>query len=113
MGERIRLPGGGRPRRDIMHVSDLAAACEAFIDSAIRHGLYNIGGGRANALTLRELVARMEEVTGLEALIDEENPLPDPVPMNYVTDITLADHELGWRPKLPLLEGLKSLFRTP
>lgn len=110
MGERIRLPGGGRPRRDILHVNDLASACEAFTDSAIRHGLYNIGGGRANALTLGELVAKMEEVSGLEALIYEENPLPDPVPMNYVTDITLADHELGWRPKIGLEDGLQTLF---
>ena len=93
-----------------MHVEDLAAACEAFIDSAIRHGLYNIGGGRANALTLRELVAKMEEVSGLEALIDEENPLPEPVPMNYVSDLTLADHELGWRPTIRLEDGLQSLF---
>jgi nucleoside-diphosphate-sugar epimerase len=110
IGERIRLPGGGRPRRDILHVDDLAAACEAFTDSAIRHGLYNIGGGQSTALPLRELVAKMEEVSGLEALIDEDDPLPDPVPMNYVSDITLADHELGWRPTIGIEEGIKTLF---
>lgn len=110
LGERIRLPGGGRPRRDILHVDDLASACEAFTDSAMRHGLYNIGGGPKNALTLRELVAKMEQVSGLEALVDEESPLHDPVPFNYASDITLADHELGWRPRISMEDGLRSLF---
>lgn len=109
-GERLRLPANGAPRRDLLHVRDFAQACEAFIDSVIRHGLYNLGGGAANALTLREIVAKMEEVSGLQALIDEENPLPAPAPMNYVTDLSLITQELDWTPKISLDEGLKSLF---
>jgi nucleoside-diphosphate-sugar epimerase len=109
-GERLRLPGGGGPRRDVLHVDDLASACSAFSESIIRHGLYNLGGGPQNALSLRELVTRMEEVSGLQAVIDEENPLPDPVPMNYVTDLGLISHELGWRPEVGLGHGLKTLF---
>ena len=109
-GERMRLPGGGAPRRDVLHVDDLACACSAFTESIIRHGLYNLGGGPQNALRLRELVTRMEEVSGLQAVIDEDNPLPDPVPMNYVTDLGLISHELGWRPEVGLSDGLKTLF---
>ena len=109
-GERIRLPGGGRPRRDLLHVDDFSAACKAFADSVIRHGLYNLGGGRANALTLNALVSKLEEVSGLQAVVDTDDPLPDPAPMNYVTDISLVERELGWSPKIGLDEGLKSLF---
>jgi len=111
MGERIRLPGGGAPVRDILHVDDFSAACQAFIDSAIRYGLYNLGGGPANAMTLSELVAKLEEVSGLQAVIDAENPLPDPVPKNYVSDISLASHELGWRPEVGMEDGLRTLFQ--
>jgi CDP-paratose 2-epimerase len=110
LGERIRLPGAGRPRRDILHVDDFSAACKAFVDSVIRHGLYNIGGGRANALTLRDLVSKLESVSALQAVVDSENPLPDPVPMNYVTDLSLITRELDWKPKLTLEEGLRTLF---
>lgn len=109
-GVKIRLPGNGTPRRDIMHVDDLSMACRAFIDSVVRHGLYNLGGGSGNAVTLRGLLERMETASGLQALIDDENPLPEPVPMNYVTDLSLVSQELGWSPAIGMDEGLKTLF---
>ncbi len=109
-GERIRLPGKGLPIRDILHVDDLAAACRSFIDSIIRHGTYNIGGGPKNALSLREIVNKMEEVSGLQAVIDDENPLPDPTPYNYVTDLSRIDQELEWAPQIGVEDGLKTLF---
>lgn len=109
-GERLQLTGDGNARRDLLHVDDLSRACSAFSDSIIRHGLYNLGGGAANAVTLRELVAKMEEVSGLQAVIDEENPLSVPVPMHYVSNLKLVSQELGWQPEIKLDEGLKTLF---
>lgn len=109
-GTGLRLPAAGKPKRDLLHVEDLARACRAFAESVIRHGLYNLGGGRANALTLRELLAKMEEAAGLQAVIDEENPLPAPVPMNYVSDLSLITQELDWKPTISLEEGLRTLF---
>lgn len=109
-GEPIRLPGGGLPRRDLLHVDDFSAACKAFTDSVIRHGLYNIGGGHENALSLRELVEKLADLSGLQAVMEEENPLPNPVPVNYVTDLGLIRQELDWAPKIELDEGLRSLF---
>lgn len=109
-GERMRLPGGGRPRRDLLYVDDVAGACEAFADSVIRNGLYNLGGGYANSITINELVKKMEEVSGLQAVIDAENPLPDPVPFNYVSSLERVSHELGWKPSVDLASGLKELF---
>lgn len=109
-GERLRLPANGKPVRDLLHVRDFAKACEAFSDSVIRHGLYNLGGGRENALSLRNLIAKMEEVSGLQAVIDEENPTPAPAPMNYVTDLNLILQELDWKPEINLNEGLKIFF---
>lgn len=109
-GERLRLTGDGGARRDLLHVDDLSRACTAFCDSIIRHGLYNLGGGATNALSLRELVTKMEEVSGLQAVIDEEDPLPPPVPMHYVSDLGLVSQELGWRPEVKLDDGLRTLF---
>ncbi|MGI9054680.1 MAG: NAD-dependent epimerase/dehydratase family protein [Pyrinomonadaceae bacterium] len=110
LGEPLRLPADGTPKRDLLHIEDFSRVCEAFIDSVIRNGLYNLGGGRENALTLRELVAKMEEVSGLQAVIDEENPTPAPSPMNYITDLSLVTQELDWKPEISLNDGLKTLF---
>jgi nucleoside-diphosphate-sugar epimerase len=52
----------------------------------------------------------MEEVSGLQAVIDDEIKLPNPIPMNYVSDISRMDQELGWTPAIMLETGLKSLF---
>jgi nucleoside-diphosphate-sugar epimerase len=108
-GEAIRLPAGGKPRRDILHVDDLSRACEAFVDSVIRNGLYNLGGGPQNAFSLEELIAQMEEISGLQAVIDECS-LPAPVPVNYVSDLSLTSQELGWRPETTVADGLRTLF---
>jgi nucleoside-diphosphate-sugar epimerase len=109
-GEPIYLAARGKPRRDLLHVDDLSAACKAFIDSVIRHGLYNLGGGPANALTLTQIVAKLEELSGLQAVIADDQILPDPVPMNYVTDLRLIERELDWSPSVSLDDGLKSLL---
>src|SRR5206468_12231858 len=61
-GWSIRLPLEGTPVRDILHVDDFSRACQAFIDSSVMHGLYNLGGGRRNALSLREIIDKVGEM---------------------------------------------------
>jgi nucleoside-diphosphate-sugar epimerase len=109
-GEPIKLAAKGVPRRDLLAVLDFARACQAFVDSVIRNGIYNLGGGAEKALSLRELVRKMEEVSGCQATIDEENSSPAPVPLNYVSDLSLVKQELDWKPEIGLDEGLKTLF---
>ena len=109
-GEAVRFPAGGKPVRDILHVDDFARACRAFVDSVIRHGTYNLGGGRKNSLSLRELFEKMEEISGYQGVVDEANPLPAPVPFNYVTDLNLVTRELDWTPSISIDKGIRSLF---
>lgn len=109
-GEPFALPGGGTPKRDILHVDDLARACQLFAESIIRRGLYNIGGGPANSFTLAGLVELMEEVSGLQSVIDKTKNIDPPRPLDYVTDIKLISQELGWEPEIGARVGLKTLF---
>jgi nucleoside-diphosphate-sugar epimerase len=108
-GTPVRLPQDGEPIRDILYVEDFARACRTFVDSEIVHGFYNLGGGRANALSLRELLANFEELAGAQAVILPDTA-PAPVPLNYVTDLTKINDELNWQPRIPLLDGLRSLL---
>jgi len=106
----IRLPAGGHPVRDILHVEDLSKACQAFIDSDYVSGLYNLGGGKSNSASLREIIDRVGRMIELTPVIEEHEKLPDPVPMNYVSDLTRIREELGWQPEIGIEEGLKSLL---
>src|SRR6266849_727140 len=106
----IRLPLEGRPVRDILHVDDFSRACRAFIDSSVTRGLYNLGGGAANALSLREIVDQVAAIVQCTPVIDETMTLPAPVPLNYISDISHIRNELGWQPEVGIEEGLRSLI---
>jgi nucleoside-diphosphate-sugar epimerase len=109
-GNPVRLPGAGEPVRDLLHVDDLARACFSFIDAPTLLGTYNVGGGRENATSLRELMRTIAEQMGCQEVIDEADPLPPPVPMVYVSDLTKIETELGWKPEIGIAEGIKTLF---
>lgn len=108
-GTAVRLPEG-EPRRDLLHVEDLARACRAFIDAPVMLGTYNVGGGAENSTSLRGLLAVIANEMGVSAVIDEENPLPMPVPLNYLSDLKKVETELGWSPEIGIAEGVKTLF---
>jgi nucleoside-diphosphate-sugar epimerase len=96
--------------RDILHVDDFSRACRAFIDSPLTSGLYNLGGGRKNAMTLREIVETVGRMIELEPVIDNEARVPAPVPVNYISDLTRVEAQLGWKPEIGIEEGLQSLL---
>jgi nucleoside-diphosphate-sugar epimerase len=106
----IRLPVEGKPVRDILHVDDFARACQAFVDSPIQHGLYNLGGGRANALSLREIIDKTAEMIQCNPVFETEHALPPPVPLNYISDLTRIKRDLNWRPQIGIEEGLRTLI---
>ena len=109
-GNPVRLPGRGEPVRDLLHVDDLARACFAFIDAPTLLGTYNVGGGRDNSTSLRDLMRTIAEQMGCNEVIDEVDPPPSPVPMVYVSDLTKIETELGWKPEISIAEGVKTLF---
>jgi nucleoside-diphosphate-sugar epimerase len=106
----LRLPAGGRPVRDPLHVEDFSRACRAFIDASVARGVYNLGGGRANAISLRGIVETVGRLIEREPVIDEQANIPAPAPFDYVSDISRARAELGWEPQIGIEEGLRSLL---
>jgi nucleoside-diphosphate-sugar epimerase len=106
----IRLPLSGSPIRDILHVDDFARACQSFIDSGRQYGLYNLGGGKQNAASLREIVDTVGRLIEVEPVIDHDAVLPHPVPVNYVSDLSRLKDELYWEPQIDIESGLRSLL---
>ena len=81
-----------------------------FIDSSIERGLYNLGGGQANALSLRDIIDQVAAMIQCNPVFDENVSLPAPVPLNYVSDLTRVQMELGWEPQIGIEDGLRSLL---
>jgi nucleoside-diphosphate-sugar epimerase len=109
-GRPIRLPASADPRRDILYVDDFSRACQAFIDSARLFGLYNLGGGSANAAYLREIIQTVGNLIQLEPVIENDERLALPEPLHYVSDLTRIREELGWEPRISIEEGLRNLL---
>jgi nucleoside-diphosphate-sugar epimerase len=105
----IRLPLGGQPIRDLLHVDDFSRACRAFIDSSLGFGLYNLGGGARNATSLLGLVNTVGEMIQLEPQITNDDA-SHPVPVNYVSDLRRVREQLGWEPEIGIEDGLRSLL---
>ncbi|HEX6650110.1 MAG TPA: NAD(P)-dependent oxidoreductase [Pyrinomonadaceae bacterium] len=106
----IRLPAGADPVRDILYVDDFSRACRAFIDSQKEFGLYNLGGGRLNAISLRDIIKKVSEMIQIEPVIQEDATLPLPVPLRYVSDVTRVSDELNWDASIGIDQGLQILL---
>ena len=106
----IRLPVGFDPVRDILYVDDFSRACRTFLYSSVPFGLYNVGGGRLNAVSLRGIIERVSKMIEIEPIVEEDARLPAPVPLRYVSDLTRVSNELNWRPQIGIDDGLRVLL---
>ena len=106
----IRLSPGVDPVRDILYVDDFSRACGCFFNSKRAFGLYNLGGGRPNAISMRDMLRQVGEMIEIEPVIHEDPAMPVPVPLRYVSDTTRAMNELNWRPWIGIEDGLRVIL---
>jgi GDP-L-fucose synthase len=106
----VVLWGTGAPRRELLHVDDLAAAVCALVDGAdwstIPDGLVNIGTGKD--CTITELADTVSRVVGYDGEITWDRSKPDGTPQKLL-DVSRA-RALGWRPRISLEEGLRQTY---
>jgi UDP-glucuronate 4-epimerase len=107
-GSPIRMFGDGSMRRDFTHVDDIVRGILAAAEKAPPgYREYNLGSSAP--IDLRSLVREIGEAAGADPIVEREAvPLGD-VDATYA-DITRARHELGWEPRIPLREGLKTVI---
>lgn len=99
--------GSGRPRREFLHVDELADACVFLMEQGIAEGLYNIGSGKDQSI--RELAETVMKIVGFEGRIEFDASRPDGTPRKLLDVSRLA--ALGWQARTPLEEGLASTYR--
>jgi GDP-L-fucose synthase len=100
----VTLWGSGSPRREFLHVDDLASAVEISLESYDSELHMNIGTGED--LTIKELATLISELTGFDGEILWDTSKPDGTPRK-VLDVTRVQ-KLGWAPKISLRDGIQS-----
>jgi UDP-glucose 4-epimerase len=106
-GEPTTIFGDGEQTRDFIYVGDVVRGVVAAIDHS--GGVYNIGTGVETSVN--ELHAACRRVTGVEREPEYAGERPGEI-RRSVTDPGLAARELGWRPEVPLEEGLRKTWES-
>ena len=107
--------GSGTPRREFLHVDDMAAASvhvmeldEAVLRDHTRPMLSHINVGTGEDCTIRELAETVARVTGFTGRLVFDTDKPDGAPRKLLDVSRLA--ALGWRPQIGLEEGLRDAY---
>ncbi|MEX2150342.1 MAG: GDP-L-fucose synthase [Steroidobacteraceae bacterium] len=98
--------GTGAPRREFLHVDDLADALLFLMKNYEEEGPVNVGWGKD--LSIRELAELIGKVVGFNGSIEFDSSKPDGTPRKLLDTTRLG--RLGWRPRIGLEEGLQSTY---
>ena len=103
----VTLWGSGTPRREFLHVDDLAQACLFLMENYNEPGLVNIGVG--HDVTIYELATLVKNIVGFkgEILLDTSKPNGTPQKLMDITKLA----SFGWKASIGLEEGITSVYR--
>jgi GDP-L-fucose synthase len=102
----VQIWGSGNPLREFLHVDDLADACVFLMENYNSSEIVNIGTGKD--LTIRDLALLIKDVVGFKGEIRFDSDKPDGVPRKLVDTSRITT--LGWKPSIPLREGLEATY---
>jgi len=95
--------GSGTPRREFLHVDDMAAACLHLLENYDGSAQVNVGTGEDQ--TIKEIAGMVADAVGYEGAIEWDATKPDGMPRKLLDVSTLT--QSGWRPRVSLPQGLK------
>jgi len=99
----VTIWGTGTPRREFLHVDDLADACYFLLQNYNEQGLVNIGCG--TDVSIKELAELIVAEVGYEGQLVFDTTKPDGTPRKLMDNSKI--NEIGWAPKITLDLGLK------
>lgn len=104
----VTIWGSGTPKREFLHVDDLADACLYLLKNYNEKGLVNIGTG--TDVSILELAQMIKAVTQFEGEIVLDTSKPDGTPRKLMDVSKLA--AAGWKAKIGLQEGIKMVYNN-
>lgn len=102
----VLLWGSGRPKREFLHVDDLAAACVYLMNHKDFKEMVNVGSNQE--MSIFELAHLLKEVVDYSGELIFDSSKPDGAPRKLLDSTRL--HMLGWQPSIDFKEGLKETY---
>lgn len=103
----VEIWGTGTPRREFLHVDDLADACYFLMENYDEEGFLNVGVGED--VSIKELALMVKEITGYNGELSFNTDKPDGTPRKLMDVSEL--HNLGWKARINLKEGITSVYQ--
>lgn len=103
----VPIWGTGKPKREFLHVDDMADACVFLMVKGISNGIYNIGTGVD--VTIHEAAKIIKEVVGYKGEFEFDTNMPDG-PMRKLLDVSRMT-KLGWEANYSFSDGLKQTYQ--
>jgi GDP-L-fucose synthase len=104
--QKLIVWGTGKPRREFLHVDDLASACVLILEKYDSPEIINVGCGED--ISIRELAELICDVVGFDGELAWDTTKPDGTPRRLL-DVTRL-RALGWKPAIPLREGIAQTY---
>lgn len=105
--EEVEIWGSGTPRREFIHVDDLADACVFLMRQYSDSAPVNIGWGED--ISIRELATLVSELVGFKGSLRFDPSKPDGTPRKLLDVSRLTS--LGWKPSIRLQDGIRDTIR--
>ena len=102
----VEIWGTGAPKREFLHVEDLASACFFLLQNYNEKELVNIGCGED--ISIKDLALTIKKVVGFEGELTFDTSKPDGTPRKLLSMDKL--HGLGWKHQIELEEGIKCVY---
>ena len=102
----VMMWGTGTPKREFLHVDDLAAACFYLMQTYNEPGLVNIGTGED--IAIKDLALTIKNIVGYEGEIKHDLEKPDGTPRKLMNVDKLSN--AGWTASIPLNEGIEMVY---
>jgi GDP-L-fucose synthase len=102
----VTVWGTGSPRREFLHVDDLADACVFLMTNYSSAEIVNVGWGRD--ISIAELAETVRDIVGFEGEIVYDTRKPDGTPRKLLDTARLTG--LGWTPSISLEEGIRGTY---
>jgi len=102
----VELWGTGTPKREFLHVDDLANAVVFALENKMEESLYNVGSGEE--LTIKELAELIQEITGHKGNIFWDQTKPDGTKRKLMDSTKIK--KLQWNSNVTLIQGVLNLY---